>query len=1114
MRGLLSRFIVLVLLGATGYAQTFRGAINGTVTDPSGAVVASASVKATNVATAVGITATTTSGGEFAFQDLPLGTYKVEITAAGFRTAAFDNISVTAGGAYTLPVKLSAGSAGTTVVEVSAAALALDTTTAAQDNILPTEAVQDVPMNGRDFTQFAAMQPGYGGYSVGGFGSLNGTRANQMNWQIDGVDNNDFWHNIPAVNQGGVSGIAGVIMPLDAIDEFSAQTQSSAEGGRNAGGIVNVVLKSGSNQLHGSLYYFNRNTAYGDASAFFNPSLLQSEGLPDSKPALRNENYGFSVGGPIIKDKTFWFVAFERQKYTIGLSGLNTEPSQAYQNDALALLAANGIPESTISQQMAANFWPSYINNLPAQPGNYFATNPSTGYSYNGVIKLDHNFNEKHHFSIRWFGGQGSQTAPLGGSAALATASSNLSSYFEKAPIHVYNYAATLNSALTSRLSNQLLFGVNYFNQVFNDANHSFDTASYGLDLSPDALIDGKPILGAPNNQISGFEQVGIPPPEGRNDITGMLADIVSYTVGKHQFRFGGEFRQGHVDEFYFRHSLGEFTFDGSQGPWTAYCTLNPGATGCTNALGNPDPAIFGLADFLAGDIASGEIAVGDAERKVVANGVDFFAEDAFQVTRRLNVNWGLRWEYFGPLHNGTKDLAVFVPSDGGIKIQGNGISSIFPPDKHNFAPRLGFAYQPTSREDLVVRGGVGIYFDQINMNPFLDFRPPNNADGLEDNPAGPHPVSTYSLGSANWQPNVPIFPGISTCVTGNVATDPNCGTSVFDVFSVSQNFRTPYLISYHMDVQKSFGYGFAVWQVGYVGNEGRKSSIMLNINQFGQLSTGVNAPFPNYGGVNQLNSIGTSNYNALQSTLRLRAWHGLSASFAYTWAHELDEISEYRGAIPLDSTNLAAEYGNGDFDTRQNLSGTLTWAIPGSSHGPRWVTHGWQVNTLMTFHGGQPTDETRLGLDLIGDPHSASTVAGCGGGANHSFTKSGVQWVNPCAFAEPASGFGDLRRNQIYGPGFSDVDLSVFKNIPITERIKAQFRMEFFNLFNRINLASGAGSEGTSCGNAPTNPNPLQCTSASGFGRVSDTIGDFNGAPGIGPGEAFNLNLGLKIIF
>src|SRR3979411_3105566 len=184
MRRILGILVALALLAVAGNAQTFRGAINGTVTDPSGAVVAGASVKATNTGTGIAQTTTTTGDGEFSFQDLPLGTYKVEVSASGFRPATVDNVSVTAGSTYTLPVKLAAGSAGTTVVEVSAAALTLDTTTATQDNILPTEAVQDVPMNGRDFTQFAAVQPGYGGYSVGGFGSLNGTRANQMNWHV------------------------------------------------------------------------------------------------------------------------------------------------------------------------------------------------------------------------------------------------------------------------------------------------------------------------------------------------------------------------------------------------------------------------------------------------------------------------------------------------------------------------------------------------------------------------------------------------------------------------------------------------------------------------------------------------------------------------------------------------------------------------------------------------------------------------------------------------------------------------------------------------------------------------------------------------------------------
>jgi hypothetical protein len=1097
MRRFAGSILVVAMLWVAGQSQTFRGAINGTVSDPTGAMVAGASVKATNLATSVTLSTTTTSDGQFAFQDIPLGTYRIVATASGFSTITTENVVVSAGTPYTLNIKMRVGQT-TTAVEVSAAALSLDTTTATQENLIPTQAVQDVPMNGRDFTQFIAVQPGYGGYSVGGFGSLNGTRANQMNWQIDGVDNNDFWHNIPAVNQGGVSGIAGVVMPLDAVDEFASQTHSNAEGGRNAGGIVNVVLKSGTNQIHGSVYYFNRNEAYGAATPFFSPSPQVPK-----KPPLRNENYGLSFGGPIIKDRTFYFLSFEKQKYTIALSGLNTEPSLAYYNAAVALLGGAG-NVNPISQKLYANLWPQSVKNLDPSgtPSvqNFFANNPSTGYSYNGVIKLDHNFTDKHHLSARWFGGQGSQTAPLGGSAALATASSNLSYYFEKAPIHVYNYAITLNSVLSTRTTNQILFGVNYFNQTFNDAVRSFDTKSYGLFMSPDALIKGQPILGAPNLRISGFEQVGITPPEGRNDITGMLADIVSYNVGKHQFRFGGEFRQGHVDEFYFRQSLGKFVFNGKNPPaGVTYPTCASTDQLCKN--------INAFADFLAGDVASSAISVGNAERKVVVNGLNFFGQDSWQVTPRLNLNLGLRWDYFGPLHNGSKDLAVFVPTKGGIKIQGNGIDAIFPPDRNNIAPRIGFAYQPTAKSDIVVRGGIGVFYDQINMNPFLDFRPPNNADGLEDNPAGPHPVSIYTKSGYTWQPSQYIFPGISTCVTGNLTTDPNCGTSVFDVYSVSQNFRTPYFYNYNLNVQKSFGNG-AVWQIGYVGSAGHKLSIMLNINQFGQYGPCVSTPttcqFPNIGGINQLNSIGNANYNALQTTFRTRAWHGFSSQFAYTWAHALDDITAYRGAIPFDSTNPGAEYGNGDFDTRHNFSGTFTWEIPGSSRGPKWLTHGWAVNSLMTFHGGQPLDQVRTGYNIIGNPFA---------GVSHSFVKNvngftGVHWLNPAAFCLPIADGGTdptclpnvfggtLRRNQIFGPKFADIDLSVLKNISITERIKAQFRAEMFNLTNHINLASGVGAAG------PTSPD------------ITDTIGDFNGAPGIGPGEAFNMQLAVKITF
>jgi hypothetical protein len=1086
---------VAVLCAASGaYGQTFRGAINGTITDPTGAAVPAAVVTATEGATSVAHSTVSTADGEFAFQDIQPGTYKVSVSAAGFQQATVSDINVTAGNVFTMVVKLSVGQQ-TTTVEVAAAALAIDTTTSMQSDTIPNTALQDIPLNGRDFSQLIAIAPGYGGYSVGGFGSLNGTRANQMNWQIDGTDNNDFWHNIPAVNQGGVSGIAGVVMPIDAVDEFSAQTQSNAETGRNAGGTVNLTIKSGTNQLHGSAYYYNRNEFYAAHSPFFAPTPE----FPRA-PELRNENWGFTGGGPLIKDKTFLFLGFEKQDYIFGLTGLSTEPSASWVTQASSLLnniggtygAYSRVPESSLSANLLASLWPSSITGLPSTLNNYFATVPGTGYSLNGVVKLDHNFNEKEHLSIHWFSGEGSQTQPPGASLALATASSNLGYYFEVAPIHVQNYSAVLNSVLTNRLTNQMLFGVSYFNQVFHDANNSFNMKDLGLYLSPDATENGKPIQGASNIAISGFDQVGITPPEGRNDITGHLTDVVSYITGKHQLRFGGEVRQGRVDEFYFRRSTGAFNFDGTQGPWAPYCSNNPTVSGC-------DQNTTALADFLAGDVSTSSIAVGDAERQVLVNGYDFFVSDSWQVTPKLNMNLGLRYEYFGPLHsNGGKDLGVFVEGQG-LVIQGNGIDSIFKPDRNNVAPRFGFAYQPVS--GTVVRGGFGVFYDQINMNPFLDFRPPiSAADGLEDNPVGPHAVDSYSRNGYNWQTaqlgGASIFPGVTTCA-GNFSTDPNCLSpgQIFNVFSVNQNFRTPYFYNFSLNLEKSLGRS-AVWQVGYVGSAGHKLSVMLDINQNGDYST----LYPNYGSIVQLNSIGNSNYNSLQTTLKTRAWHGLNAQFGYTWAHALDEVTEYRGAIPFDSFNLRQEYGSGDFDTRQNFTAFLSYDVPGLSRGPKWLSHGWQVSSFLSFHGGQPFNfnggTQRPGQNLIGNPYA---------GVSHSFNLAagGEPWVNPGAFCTPGAAgcagttdpAGNLGRNALYGPGFADVDLSVFKNIPIRERLKVQLRAEMFNVFNRKNLATGAGSVGSN-------------------GVVSDTIGDYNGAPGLGPGEPFNMQLAAKIIF
>ena len=1089
MRRLILAVLFVLSVGLPATAQTFRGAINGTVTDPSGAVVPNAQVKAINKATAIEHATLSTSDGQFAFQDLPVGTYKVVVTAQGFPVLTVDNVLVEQGAIYTLPAMLTISQQATTV-EVSAAALTLDTTSETQTTVLTGSDLQTLPLNGRDFTQLISVTPGFGGYSAGGFGSLNGTRANQVNWQIDGVDNNDLWHNIPAVNQGGVSGIAGIVLPIDAVDQFSVQTQAAPESGRNPGGTVDLALKSGGNSIHGSAYYYVRNEAFAAASPFV-----------DSKKENRNYNYGFSLGGPILKDRLFYFVTFEKQRFTIGLPGLATEPSAAYQTQALAEMSKFGVAENTVSANLLAHLWPSYALTGAAAPNNFSSPDPEFGYSYNGLTKIDYKLNDKNNISFHYFVGQGNQVAPVGGTA-LSEAASELKYYYEVAPIHVSNYAASWNSTFSPKLSNQLLAGVNYFRQIFSDFNTNFDLASYGLNL-----YNGFDLAGAPNIQITGFDGVGQTPPEGREDITGHLTDVVSLTTGKHQFRFGGEFRRAQLEEFYHRHALGNFVFDGSQGPWSGDASV--------------DSNVKALADFLAGDVSPrSSIAVGDPTRLVFVKTFALYAQDAWQFSQKLTFNYGLRWDYEGPLGDDKKDLSVFIPSKGGLVFQGAGIDSVYPKDFRNFSPRVGFAYKVGDKGDLVVRGGFGVYFDTPNLNPFLDNRPNNGApNGLEGNPAGPSPVQTIPVAAGlTLAPGVPVFvPSTTACLTGN-----GCG-QVFNIFSVSQDFRTPYNYNFNLQIEKTLGRALLL-QVGYVGSAGHRLLTTADINQaafvpaqaaieYNPASTPAQvaaaqaaiaatrpyaAAFPDFGIINQIETNGNSNYNSLQTVLKVREWHRFTSQFTYTWAHGLDDMTAYRGTLPQDSFNLKGDYGNMDFDTRHNFVAVMNYSLPNASRF-KPLLNGWQLSSLVSLHTGQPftvfsstdttgTNEGEQRADLIGNPYA---------GTSHAFNKAGVMWLNQSAFADPAPGTqGNSARNAFYGPGYASTDFSVVKNTKITERIGTQFRIEMYNLFNRVNLAPPGGTNG------------------SGLGITADTIGDYNGAPGIGPGEAFNLQLALKIIF
>jgi hypothetical protein len=462
-----------------------------------------------------------------------------------------------------------------------------------------------------------------------------------------------------------------------------------------------------------------------------------------------------------------------------------------------------------------------------------------------------------------------------------------------------------------------------------------------------------------------------------------------------------------------------------------------------------------------------------------------------------------LRWDYEGPMGNDKKDLSVFDPSKGGLVFQGAGIDSVYPKDFRNFSPRVGFAYKVGDQGDLVVRGGFGVYFDTPNLNPFLDNRPANGApNGLEGNPAGPTPVQTIPANAFTLASGVPVFlPSTTSCITGN-----GCG-QVFNIFSVSQDFRTPYNYNYNLNIEKTLGRSLFL-QVGYVGSSAHRLMTTADINQPArgvyatdadqQAARPLFAQFPDFGVINQIQTNGNSNYNSLQTTLKVREWHRFTSQFVYTWAHGLDDMTQYRGTLPQDSTNLKADYASMDYDTRHNFTAVLNYDLPNASRF-KPLLNGWELSSLVSLHTGQPftvfssKDTTGTGegvqrADLIGDPFA---------GVSHKFNKSGVTWLNPAAFADPAPGtFGNSGRNAFYGPGYAAVDFSVVKNTKITERIGTQFRIEMFNLFNRTNLAPPSGTNG------------------SGVGITADTIGDYNGAPGLGPGEAFNMQLALKIIF
>jgi hypothetical protein len=620
-------------------------------------------------------------------------------------------------------------------------------------------------------------------------------------------------------------------------------------------------------------------------------------------------------------------------------------------------------------------------------------------------------------------------------------------------------------------LVNQLTLGVNYFLQTFNDANTSFSPIGLGLNTG----VTDPTLIGSPKLTISGFDYVGATQPLGRIDTTGHATDNLTWTHGRHQLKLGGEYRRAVLDVFYQINKRGSFTFDGTRGPWASDTTLS----------GN----LRSIADFLAGypsNSSGAVIVLGALQRLYLQNSFDWWAHDTVRVSSRVTVNFGVRYTYHGVLHDDSNNINTFVPGKG-FAGPGQGLSSLYPKDWNNFAPRFGFAYTPARNGKTVIRGAYGVFYDVPALNFFVANTglPNGGAAGVNANPGGPNPVYTVTAKNVVFQPGVPVF--------GNAGPVPPYGA-----FGISQDFRTPYVQNFNLNIQRQLS-STTVLQAGYVGSLGRKLPVLLDINQpIGGIRLYA-VQYPTLATIDTVFSVANSNYNSLQVQLRQSLRKGLTATFNYTYGHAIDDTSDVRNTMPTNSYDLKDERGNSTFDIRHIVTSFVSYQIPGSRFAPL-LTKGWQVNSLFTAHGGTPlnilagtnrsgTGENRDRVDVVGDPFSgfSSTIP----------NSLAIQYITKAAFANPATGtFGNIGRNALYGPGFGSVDFSLFKTTAIRERLKAEFRLEIFNLSNRANYA-----------------NPNTTYSSSSFGQITSTR-NAGSAPGLGFGEPRNTQLGLRLVF
>jgi hypothetical protein len=1029
--------LALLLMPCVLLAQSYRGSIRGHVVDPSGNVMAGAKVTARNNATGISRETLTRIDGGYVLAELPAGRYVVMAQATNLNPVA-QNVTVSVGLDTTADFDLTQVERRQEQITVTEETPLIDSTRDVLGEVVSQQLVADLPLNGRDFGKLVALVPGATVEPSGvaaiqsGFGqfSINGSRDRSNNYALDGTDNNDPFFNNSAFNQTGIGGAPASVLPIDAIQEFNLQSQFGAEYGRNSGSVVNIITRSGTNHFHGSAFEFLRNDAL-DARNYFNRE-------PAQKSAFRNNQFGASLGGPIVEDRTFFFGAYEgqRERVTSDFSLLVPTPTQITQ--AQQLVAGNGMAPSQALTNMLGLF-PSSASGTA--PGSVEDKNDVDSF----IAKIDHQFSSNESITGRYAFARSQQVFPLGGLGFGA--GSRLPQFAQSSPTRVQLVSASLLSTLGYGKINEVRFGYSRYRTSFSSLDAGFDPASLGTPTS--TFIPGTGKLGLPEIDFGGvFENLGASGfsiPRGRTSQSFQILDNFTWNKGRHTIKFGGEYRRAQIDSFNDNLERGLFSF-GTADPTTL--ALCPAAPGCG------DTGVLTLVSFYQGDTFPSANA-GNTRRDTFNNGISFFAQDDFRLHSGFTLNFGLRWEYFGPLGE-SHNLLSNLGSDGNLALVGSdGLDGVYKRDLTNLGPRVGFAWNALPKT--VVRGGYGVYFDYIPQDLLIaNF---TNSAGLATNPIGPQAV--VSLGN-NYDPTA--FNGTNPGAPIFTTPTPPFPAPGADIFFTPRNLVTPYVQNWNLNIQQKMAESVAL-QLGYVGSKGTK---LVRLRDANQPDVNGDRPNPNYGFMDEFATISASTYHALQATLRTRDWHGLSGFTGYTWSKSLDDASDgidfnfATVALPQDSNNLRAEHGPSNFDTRHRFTAAFTYSLP-NFRGPRRLTQGWQINTIVTAQSGRPVpivnsdDTSGTSFPTPSNFHQRPDVVPGINPINSNWESAPdtIGYLNANAFADPAVGtFGDLGRNEIYGPHFWNVDFAVSKNTQLFERMNLQLRAEFFNIFNHPNFA------------------------------------------------------------